>query len=79
MMAESNYVKWTHQFEYKYSNYYVDEDGRVVMSQVDLFEKMKKNKDLLPLSEEELEYSWKYLNEPTSPCSQEFWDVYILF
>jgi thiol-disulfide isomerase/thioredoxin len=75
MMAESNYVKWTHQFEWKYSNYYVDEDGRVVMSQVDLFEKMKKNKDLLPLSEEEQEYSWKYLNEPTSPCSQEFWDA----
>jgi thiol-disulfide isomerase/thioredoxin len=75
MMAESNYVKWTHQFEFKYSNYYVDEDGRVVWSQENLFENMKKNKDLLPLSEEEQEYSWKYLNEPTSPCSQEFWDA----
>ena len=75
MMAESNYVKWTRQFKFKYSNYYVDEDGRVVWSQKDLFEKMEKNKDLLPMSEEELQYSWKYLNEPTSPCSQEFWDV----
>ena len=75
MMAESNYVKWTHQFEYKYSNYYVDKDGRVVWSQENLFENMKKNKDLLPLSDEEQAYSWKYLNEPTSPCSQEFWDA----
>jgi thiol-disulfide isomerase/thioredoxin len=53
----------------------VDEDGRVVWSQENLFENMKKNKDLLPMSEEEMAYSWKYLNEPTSPCSQEFWDV----
>ena len=75
MMAESNYVRWTRQFEYKFSNYYVDEEGRVIMSQVDLFEKMKKNADLLPMSEEEEAYSWKYLNEPTSPCSQEFWDA----
>jgi thiol-disulfide isomerase/thioredoxin len=36
---------------------------------------MEKNKDLLPLSEEEQAYTWKYLNEPTSPCSQEFWDA----
>ena len=75
MMAESNFVKWSRQFEFKYSNYYVDKDGRVVWSQENLFEKMKKNKDLLPMSEEEQAYSWKYLNEPTSPCSQEFWDA----
>ena len=75
MMAESNYMSWSRQFEYKYSNYYVDEDGKVVWSQENLFENMKKNKDLLPLSEEEQAYSWKYLNEPTSPCSQEFWEV----
>ena len=75
MMAESNFVKWSRQFEWKYSNYYVDEDGRVIMSQENIFEKMKKNADLLPMSEEEQAYSWKYLNEPTSPCSQEFWDA----
>ena len=74
MMAESDYVKWTRQFEYKYSNYYVDDEGKVVWSQENLFEKMKKNADLLPMSEEEEAYIWKYLNEPTSPCSQEFWD-----
>ena len=75
MMAESNYVKWTRQFAFTYSCYFVDEDGRVVWSQRDLFENMEKNKDLLPLSEEEEAYAWKYLNEPTSPCSQEFWDA----
>ena len=75
MMAESNFVKWSRQFAWKYSNYYVDEDGRVIMSQENIFEKMEKNKDLLPMSEEEMAYSWKYLNEPTSPCSQEFWDA----
>ena len=75
MVAESNFVKWSRQFEWKYSNYYVDEDGRVVWSQENIFEKMEKNKDLLPLSEEEEAYAWKYLNESTSPCSQEFWDV----
>ena len=75
MMAESNFVRWSRQFEWKYSNYYVDEDGKVVWSQENIFEKMEKNKDLLPLSEEEQAYTWKYLNEPTSPCSQEFWDA----
>ena len=75
MMAESNFVRWSRQFAWKYSNYYVDEDGRVIMSQENIFEKMEKNKDLLPLSEEEQAYTWKYLNEPTSPCSQEFWDA----
>lgn len=73
MEAEENYVKWTRQFEFQYSNYYVDEDGRVVMSQVDIIEKMKKNKDLLALTDEERNYTYKYLNEPASPCSHSFW------
>ena len=73
MEAEENYVKWTRQFEFQYSNYYVDEDGRVVMSQVDIIGKMKKNKDLLALTDEERNYTYKYLNEPASPCSHSFW------
>ncbi len=75
MAAEEDYVKWTHNFAFQYSCYYVDEDGTVVWSQRDLYEKMEKNKDLFPMSEEEWTYSWKYLNELASPCSQEFWDV----
>ena len=75
MAAEEDYVKWTHQFAFMFSC--VDEDGTVVWSQRNLFENMEKNKDLLTLTEEGLDplYSWKYLNEPTSPCSQTFWDA----
>ena len=74
MEAESHFVEWTRQFKWNYSNYYVDEEGRVVMSQENIFEKMEKNKDLLPISEEEQAYSWKYINEPNSPCSLVFWE-----
>lgn len=77
MAAEEDYVKWTHQFAFMFSCYFVDEDGTVVWSQRNLFENMEKNKNLLTLTEEGLDplYSWKYLNEPTSPCSQTFWDA----
>lgn len=75
MTAEEDYVKWTHNFAFQYSCYYVDEDGTVVWSQRNLYENEEKNKDLLTLSEEEKDYSWKYLNEPSSPCCQEFWDT----
>ncbi|MBQ9362287.1 MAG: redoxin family protein [Bacteroidaceae bacterium] len=75
METESDFVKWTRSFAFNYSQYGIDDDGTVYMSQVDLFEKMKKNKDLLPLSDEEMDYIWKYLNEPTSPCSQAFWST----
>ena len=75
MAAEDDYVKWTRQFTFYYSNYHLNDDGTVYWSQKDLFENMEKNKDLLPLSEEELAYTWKYLNEPTSPCSSAFWEA----
>ena len=75
MEAEEDFLKWSRHFAFNYSNFYVGEDGKVVWSQRDLFENMEKCKDLLTLSEEEEAYSWKYLNEPTSPCSQEFWDA----
>jgi thiol-disulfide isomerase/thioredoxin len=75
MVAEKNFIDWTRQFTFYYSQYGVDENGTVWMSQKDLFEKMEKNKDLLPLSEEEMAYTWKYLNEPTSPCSSAFWST----
>ena len=75
MAVESNYVRWTRMFANTYSRYGIDKNGTVYMSYENYNDKIQKNKDLLPLSEEELAYSWKYLNEPTSPCSQEFWDV----
>ena len=75
MAVESNYVRWTRMFANTYSRYGIDKNGTVYMSYDNYNDKIQKNKDLLPLSEEELAYSWKYLNEPTSPCSQEFWDA----
>ena len=80
MAAEEDFVDWSRNFAFQYSCYYVDEDGTVVWSQRDLYENMEKNKDLLTLTEDEMNYSWKYLNEPTSPCSQEFWEapLYVL-
>ena len=77
MAAEEDYVKWTRQFVFNYSQFFVDDDGEIWMTQRNLSENMEKNKDMLTLTEEEQAYSWKYLNEPTSPCSQVFWETSI--
>ena len=75
MAAEENYIKWSRQFATNYSQYRLDEDGTVYMTSMDFEENYQKNKDLLSLSEEERAYTWKYLNEPGSPCSRVFWDT----
>lgn len=75
MAAEDDYVKWTREFAFYYSQYFMDEDGRVFMSYENIDEKMEQNKNLLPLTKEERAYSWKYLNEPGSPCCDVFWDT----
>lgn len=77
MAAEEDYVKWTRHFVFNYSQFFVGEDGEIWMTQRNLSENMEKNKDMLTLTEEEQAYSWKYLNEPTSPCSQVFWKTSI--
>lgn len=77
MAAEEDYVKWTRHFVFNYSQFFVGEDGEIWMTQRNLSENMEKNKDMLTLTEEEQAYSWKYLNEPTSPCSQVFWETSI--
>ena len=75
MAAEADFVQWTRQFAFYFSQFYVSNDGVVHMTYENLEEKMQKNQNLLPLTEEEQAYSWKYLNEPTSPCSQVFWET----
>ena len=77
MAAEEDYVKWTRHFVFNYSQFFVDDDGEIWMTQRNLSENMEKNKDMLTLTEEEQAYSWKYLNEPTSPCCQVFWETSI--
>ena len=73
MAAEQSFINWTREFAFYYSSYNIDEDGRVIMSFENPEEKMEQNKDLLPLTKEERAYTWKYLNEPGSPCSDAFW------
>ena len=75
MAAEENYINWSRQFATNYSQFRLDEDGTVYMTSMDFEENYQKNKDLLALSEEESAYTWKYLNEPGSPCSSAFWDI----
>ena len=75
MAAEENFVQWTRQFATIFSQYRIDEDGTVYMTSQNFEENYLKNKDLLPLTEEERAYSWKYLNEPGSPCSAAFWET----
>ena len=77
MVAEEDYVNWTRHFAFNFSHFFVGEDGEIWMTQRNLSENMEKNKDMLPMTEEEQAYSWKYLNEPTSPCSDVFWNTTI--
>ena len=72
MTAEEDFVKWSRQFEFHISQYDVDEDGTVYMTQKNIYEKMQKNKDLLALTDEERNYTYKFLNEPASRCSLAF-------
>ena len=77
MVAEEDYVNWTRHFAFNFSQFFVGEDGEIWMTQRNLSENMEKNKDMLPMTEEEQAYSWKYLNESTSPCSDVFWNTTI--
>ena len=73
MTAEEDFVKWSRQFEFQFSQYKLDDDGTVIMTQENIYEKMQKNKDLLALTDEERNYTYKYLDEPASPCCLAFW------
>ena len=75
MTAEADYIKWTRQFADTYCQYRVDEVGTVYMTYENYEENYKKCLDMLLLSGDELAYNWKYLNEPSSPCSAAFWQV----
>ncbi len=75
MAAEERFIKWTREFAMIFSEYGIDEDGTVYMSSQNIEENYLKNKDLLPMTEEERAYTWKYLNEPGSPCSAAFWET----
>ena len=73
MTAEENYFRWTHLFASTFCQYQVDAEGRVIRTYENYEENYKKCMDMLPLSGEAAAYSWKFLNEPASPCSLAFW------
>jgi thiol-disulfide isomerase/thioredoxin len=75
MAAEERFVSWTRDFTAQFSPFGVDEKGEVYMSYENLEEKMRNNWQLLMLTDEERAYTWKYLNEPGSPCSDAFWST----
>ena len=73
MTTEENYFRWTHSFASTFCQYQVDADGKVYRTYENYEENYKKCMDMLPLTGDAAAYSWKYLNEPTSPCSLAFW------
>ena len=79
MDAERKFVKWSHNFAVVYSQYVVSEDGTVYRGNEHYSDDVKKNKDMLTLPEEYLSYTWRYQNEPASPCSSAFWEESMLF
>ena len=79
MGVEENYVKWTRNFAGVFCVYNVDEEGTVWQNYENYKEKYQKCKDMLPLTAEEKAYTWKYLNEPASPCSKAFWETLTTF
>ncbi len=78
MNAEKDFVRWTRDFSFTFSPYRIDENGEVYESYENLEEKMRENADLLQLSAEKYAYTWKYLNEPSSPCSAAFWETMVI-
>ena len=74
MEAESHFVEWTHNFAGTYSHFVELADGTVSAWNDNYVEDCEKNRELLLLSEEEKAYTYKYLNEPKSPCSLAFWE-----
>ena len=73
MTTEENYFRWTHLFASTFCQYQVGADGKVYRTYENFEENYKKCMDMLSLSGEAAAYSWKYLNEPASPCSLAFW------
>ena len=78
MDAERKFGRWLRTFAITYSQYGVSENGTVYRGNEHYSDDVEKNKDLLILSEEDILYTWKYLDEPASPCSAAFWEESIL-
>ncbi|UKK61870.1 redoxin family protein [Prevotella communis] len=75
MEAERQFAKWTRNFASTFSLYGLTANGMVYRGNDHYLEDVEKNKDMLTLPAGEANYTWKYLNEPGSPCSAAFWNT----
>lgn len=75
MEAERQFAKWTRNFASTFSQYGLTANGMVYRGNDNYFEDVEKNKNMLILPYSEANYTWKYLNEPGSPCSVAFWNT----
>ena len=75
MEAERQFAKWTRNFASTFSQYGLTANGMVYRGNDNYSEDVEKNKNMLILPYSEANYTWKYLNEPGSPCSVAFWNT----
>ena len=75
MEAEGNFVEWSRFFGGNYTNLMMTTGKARITSQKEYRDLLKANDSLLVLSEAEKAYSYQYLDNPTSPCSDRFWTL----
>ena len=75
MEAEGNFVEWSRFFGGNYTNLMMTTGKARIASQKDYSNLLRANDSLLVLSEAEKAYSYQYLDNPTSPCSDRFWTL----
>lgn len=75
MTAEADFVQWSRNFAFMFGQFHQDDDGTIWRSYDNINKNQEQTRDILPLSDEEKTYTWKYLNEPNSPCSLAFWET----
>ena len=75
MEAEGEFVEWSRFFGGNYTNLMMTTGKARIASQKDYSNLLRANDSLLVLSEAEKAYSYQYLDNPTSPCSDRFWTL----
>ena len=73
MEAEGNFISWTRNFGTKYTMLQTRAGGVKIGSNEEYARISRENKNLLVLPESD-DYTYQYLNESGSPCSEMFWN-----
>ena len=79
MDAESEHLSWTKNFVNEYTNLQMRLGKVNVRSNAMMDSLYRANQANLTFPAVELAYSFQYLNEPGSPCSNKFWDVPLFY